>query len=276
LCPECGTPLVKAEDEAKWFCPNTSACPPQIKGRIEHFISRKAMNILAGEATIAQFYDAALVQSPSDLYSLSLYDLTALDGWQDKSARRFLDSLKESLSVPFERVLFALGIRYVGETTAKSLARHFGNIDRLIGTDMDDLLAVGDVGDVIARSVYDFMHDAGNLEEIERLRKAGLRFTIDEGRQVKSDVLSGKTIVISGNFSVSRDEMKGIIEANGGKCSSSVSRKTAFLLAGTKPGPEKIAKCTDLGVTVITEDEFRAMLPESGREEGTANQLSLF
>jgi len=276
LCPECGTPLVKAEDEAKWFCPNTSACPPQIKGRIEHFISRKAMNILAGEATIAQFYDAALVKSPSDLYSLSLYDLTALDGWQDKSARRFLDSLKESLSVPFERVLFALGIRYVGETTAKSLARHFGNIDRLIGTDMDDLLAVGDVGDVIARSVYDFMHDAGNLEEIERLRKAGLRFTIDEGRQVKSDVLSGKTIVISGNFSVSRDEMKGIIEANGGKCSSSVSRKTAFLLAGTKPGPEKIAKCTDLGVTVITEDEFRAMLPESGREEGTANQLSLF
>ena len=260
LCPDCGTPLVKDIDEAKWFCPNTDGCPTQIKGRLVHFLSRKAMNVLAGDATVEQMYNLGLVRTPADFYSLSKAQLLMLDGWKDRSAERFLESLSASKAVPFERVLFALGIRYVGETTAKELARHFGDIDSIADASVEKLLEVRDIGDVIAKSVYDFLHVAKHIDEIQRLKAAGLRFSASEP-VATSDSLAGKTIVISGNFSVSRDEMKRLIEVNGGKNSSSVSGKTSFLLAGSKPGPEKIKKAGDLGVKIISEEEFMAMIP---------------
>ena len=276
VCPDCGTPLVRDEDEAKSFCPNIDGCPTQIKGKLVHFLSRKAMNILAGDATVEQMYNLGLVRTPSDFYSLDMQKLLLLEGWKDKSARRFLDSLRSSLDVPFERVLFALGIRYVGETTAKELARHFGSIEALREASMEDLLAVRDVGDVIARSVYDYFRDSMHLDDIERLKAAGLRFSMDEGSAPSSEVLAGKTIVISGNFSISRDEMKKLIEANGGKNSSSVSGKTSFLLAGSKPGPEKIKKAGDLGVRIVSEDEFMEMLPDSQSREAADEDPGLF
>ena len=276
VCPDCGTPLVRDEDEAKSFCPNIDGCPTQIKGKLVHFLSRKAMNILAGDATVEQMYNLGLVRTPSDFYSLDMQKLLLLEGWKDKSARRFLDSLRSSLEVPFERVLFALGIRYVGETTAKELARHFGTIEALREASMEDLLAVRDVGDVIARSVYDYFRDSRHLDDIERLKAAGLRFSMDEGSAPSSEVLAGKTIVISGNFSISRDEMKKLIEANGGKNSSSVSGKTSFLLAGSKPGPEKIKKAGDLGVRIVSEDEFMEMLPDSQSREAADGDPGLF
>lgn len=276
VCPDCGTPLVRDEDEAKSFCPNIDGCPTQIKGKLVHFLSRKAMNILAGDATVEQMYNLGLVRTPSDFYSLDMQKLLLLEGWKDKSARRFLDSLRSSLEVPFERVLFALGIRYVGETTAKELARHFGTIEALREASMEDLLAVRDVGDVIARSVYDYFRDSRHLDDIERLKAAGLRFSMDEGSALSSEVLAGMTIVISGNFSISRDEMKKLIEANGGKNSSSVSGKTSFLLAGSKPGPEKIKKAGDLGVRIVSEDEFMEMLPDSQSREAADGDPGLF
>ncbi len=263
VCPDCGTPLVKAEAEAKWFCPNQDGCPMQIKGRLLHFVSRKAMDILAGEMTVEQFFTAGLARTPADLYDISKYQLLSLEGWQERSAQRFLDSLDASKQVPFERVLFALGIRYVGETTAKGVARHFGGIDALIAATREQLLEVGDVGDVIAGSIFDFLHDPVQLEQIARLRAAGLRFDGAGQDAAVSDVLAGKTVVISGNFSISRERMKDLIVAHGGKAGSSVSGATAFLLAGTKPGPEKLKKCEKLGIPVISEEEFRAMLPET-------------
>lgn len=276
VCPDCGTPLVRDEDEAKSFCPNIDGCPTQIKGKLVHFLSRKAMNILAGDATVEQMYNLGLVRTPSDFYSLDMQKLLLLEGWKDKSARRFLDSLRSSLEVPFERVLFALGIRYVGETIAKELARHFGTIEALREASMEDLLAVRDVGDVIARSVYDYFRDSRHLDDIERLKAAGLRFSMDEGSAPSSEVLAGMTIVISGNFSISRDEMKKLIEANGGKNSSSVSGKTSFLVAGSKPGPEKIKKAGDLGVRIVSEDEFMEMLPDSQSREAADGDPGLF
>lgn len=260
LCPDCGTPLVKAEDEAKYFCPNTDNCPTQIQGKLLHFMSRKAMDILAGDATVAQLYGLGLVRTPADLYDLRKSQLLLLDGWKDKSAERFLKSIRESVTVPFERVLFALGIRFVGETTAKALARHFGDIDTLASADMETLLAVPDIGDVIARSVYEYFRNQLHSTEIDRLRSHGLHFSVN-GTAALSDVLKGLTIVISGNFNISREAMKSIIEANGGKNSSSVSSRTSFLLAGTKPGPEKISKCEALGVKVVSEQDFVDMLP---------------
>lgn len=268
-CPDCGAPLVRADNEAKWFCPNQDGCPMQIKGRILHFISRKAMNILAGEATVEQLFESGLVRTPADLYSLSKYQLLSLEGWQDKSVRNFFDSLSESKEVPFERVLFALGIRYVGETTAKSVARHFGNIDAVAAASVEDLLEIEDVGDVIARSISDYFKDGVHQEEILRLRSCGLRFSVSEESAAYSDALEGKTAVISGNFSVSRDEMKALIEKNGGKCSGSVSARTSFLLCGTKPGPEKLRKCEQLGIPVIDEKAFFDMIggvPAAGEE----------
>ena len=260
VCPDCGATLVKDEDEAKWFCPNTDGCPTQIKGKLVHFLSRKAMNVLAGDATVDQMYNLGLVRTPADFYSLDKQKLLLLDGWKDRSAERFLESLAASRNVPFERVLFALGIRYVGETTAKELARHFGDIDSIAGASVEKLLEVRDIGEVIAKSVHDYFQDTRHLGDIQRLKDAGLRFSVDE-RKSSSDALAGLTVVISGNFSVSRDEMKRLIEANGGKNSSSVSGKTSFLLAGTKPGPEKIKKATELGVKILSESEFLSMIP---------------
>lgn len=275
-CPDCGTPLVRSEDEARWFCPNQDGCPMQIKGRLLHFTSRRAMDILAGEVTVEQLYDRGLARNPSDLYKLNKWQLTSLDGWKDRSAQRFLDSLEASKKVPFERVLFAMGIRYVGEATARSVARHFGDIDALAAAGMEDLLKVDDIGEVIASSIFGFMHDPVQTEEIARLRAAGLQFSAEGAKAALSSALEGKTIVISGNFSISRDAMKELIAAHGGKAGSSVSGKTAFLLAGTKPGPEKLKQCEKLGIPVISEEDFRKMLPEDGSAAGTVTELSLF
>lgn len=261
VCPDCGTPLVKEEGEAKYFCPNIDGCPTQIKGKMLHFLGRKAMNILAGEATVEQLYGLDLARTPADLYDLGKDDLLQLEGWKERSAERFLNSLKDSRKVGFEHVLFAIGIRYVGETTAKSVARYFGNIDRIASATKEELLAVPDIGDVIADSIFNYFRDERHLIEIQRLKAAGLKFSIDEPAENLSAALAGKTIVISGNFSISRDEMKALIEKNGGKNSSSLSSKTTYLLAGTKPGPEKMKKAAEIGIEVIDEETFMRMLP---------------
>lgn len=262
ICPDCGTTLVRDEEEAKSFCPNQSGCPTQIKGRLIHFLSRKAMNVIAGEATIEQLYNKALVWSIGDFYELRTEHLLTLDGWKEKSAERFLKSIEDSKSVPFERVLYALGIRYVGEATAKSVARHFGNIDAIASSDVDMLLKVEDVGQIIAESIYQYFRDDFNLETITRLKNAGLRFEVEKTAEKLSDILTGKTIVISGNFSVSRDDIKALIIAHGGKNSGSVSGRTTYLLAGEKPGPEKIRKAESLGVEIIDEQKFREIIKE--------------
>ena len=276
VCPDCGTPLVRSEDEAKWFCPNQDGCPMQIKGRLLHFTGRKAMDILAGEVTVEQLYNLGLAKRPSDLYGLNKWQLTSLDGWKERSAQRFLDSLEASKKVPFERVLFALGIRYVGEATAKILARHFGDMDRIASASKEELLMLADIGEVTAGSVYDFMHDPVQLEELARLKAAGLQFSGAPAAAALSSALEGKTIVISGNFSISRDAMKELIAAHGGKAGSSVSGRTAFLLAGTKPGPEKLRQCEKLGIPVVSEDEFMKMLPDAPAGHESVTELTLF
>lgn len=259
-CPDCGTKLIRDDREAKSFCPNQISCPTQIKGRLVHFLSRKAMNVIAGDATIDQLYNKALVWNVADFYELTKEHLLTLEGWKERSAERFLKSLDESRKVPFERVLYALGIRYVGETTAKSLAKHFGSIDSLAKASIEELLATDDIGQVIAESVYDFLREYSNIDTIERLKAAGLKFEADAAQQKLSGKLDGKTIVISGNFSVSRDEIKSLIIAHGGKSSGSISSKTTYLLAGEKPGPEKIRKAESLGVERIDEQKFREMI----------------
>ena len=266
VCPDCGTPLVKPEGEARWFCPNTQGCPTQIKGRLIHFLSRKAMNILAGEATVEQLYNLNLVHTPADFYSLRESQLLMLEGWKEKSARRFVDSVRESRKVPFERVLFALGIRYVGETTARDIARHFGSIEAVAQASREELLAVPEVGEVIADSVLAYFRSPSTQAEIQRLKDAGLQFSLASQAGPVSAALSGKSIVISGNFSVSREEMKALIEAHGGKNSSSLSGKTDYLLAGSKPGPEKMKKAGQLGIPVLDEDAFRKLLGPSEGE----------
>lgn len=260
FCPDCGTRLIRDEQEAKSFCPNQSGCPTQIKGRLVHFLSRKAMNVIAGDATIEQMYNKALVWNPADFYELQKEHLLTLEGWKEKSAERFLKSIEDSKNVPFERVLYALGIRYVGETTAKAVAKAFGNIDAIIKATEEELLNIDDVGQVIAESIYGFFRDEINLETVDRLKAAGLKFETDTKDEKVSDVLNGKTIVISGNFSVSRDEIKALIVLHGGKNSGSISSRTSFLLAGEKPGPEKIKKAESLGTPIISEDEFRKMI----------------
>lgn len=267
VCPDCGTTLVKEDDEAKWFCPNIEGCPTQIKGRLLHFLSRKAMNVIAGDATVDQLYNLGLVRTPADFYDLKKSDLLHLEGWKERSAQRFLDSLKNSLKVSFDHVLFALGIRYVGESTAKEIAQHFGNIDNIEKADVSQLLEVQDVGEVIAESVYNFFQDERHRLEIQRLKADGLKMSMEAPAQNLSAALTGKTIVISGNFSISRDEMKELIALHGGKNSGSLSGKTSYLLAGSKPGPEKMKKAEQLGIPVINEDEFRSMLPDGALPE---------
>ena len=259
-CPDCGTLLVKDEEEAKSFCPNQEGCPTQIKSRLVHFLSRKAMNIIAGDATVEQLYNKALVWNIADFYELTAEHLLTLEGWKEKSAERFLKSINESRNVPFERVLFALGIRYVGETTAKSVARHFGNIDAIASASQEELLAVDDVGDVIAESIWQYFRNPSNVEIVERLKATGLKFESDKPKEALSAALAGMTIVISGNFSISRDAMKELIVSHGGKSSGSISGKTTYLLAGEKAGPEKLKKAETLGVRVISEDEFMNMV----------------
>ena len=259
-CPDCGTTLIKDENEAKSFCPNQDGCPTQIKAKLVHFLSRKAMNIIAGDATVDQLYSKALVWNIADFYELTKEHLLTLDGWKEKSAERFLKSIAESVKVPFERVLFALGIRYVGETTAKSVARHFGNIDAIVSASLEDLLNVEDVGGVIAESIKEYFDNESNLDIIDRLKTAGLNFQSDKPKEKISSALVGMTVVISGNFSISRDAMKELIVAHGGKSSGSVSGKTTYLLAGEKVGPEKLKKAESLGVKVISENEFMEII----------------
>ena len=263
VCPDCGTALVKEDDEAKWFCPNIDGCPTQIKGKLVHFLSRKAMNVLAGDSTVEQLFNLGYVRNVADFYTLTADQLMTLEGWREKSAKRFLDSLEQSKSAPFEQLLFALGIRHVGESTAKSIARHFGSLYAVASAGRGELLEVEDVGEIIADSVYEWFRDGFHLEICRRLKDAGLQTEIVKKDSRQSDSLRGKSIVISGTFSISRDEMKALIEANGGRNSGSISSKTAFLLAGEKPGPEKLRKAEALGVKVIDEAGFRAML-ESG------------
>ena len=255
-CPDCGTRLVRDEKEAKSFCPNQSGCPTQIKGKLVHFLSRKAMNVIAGDATIEQFYSKGLVWNIADFYELTKEHLLTLDGWKERSAERFLKSLDDSRKTSFDRVLYALGIRHIGETTAKSLAKHFGNIDAIAAASRDELLLVDDIGEVIADSITAYFQEEINRETIDRLKAAGLKFEMEAGQKKQSDTLAGMSIVISGNFSISRDEMKALIVAHGGKSSGSISGKTAYLLAGEKPGPEKLKKAESLGVKVIGEKEF--------------------
>ncbi len=280
-CPDCGCTLVRDEGEAKFFCPNIHGCPTQIKGKLVHFLSRKAMNILAGDATVEQLYNLSLVRTPADFYDLDRAQLLMLDGWKERSAERFLKSLQDSKKTPFERVLFAIGIRYVGETTAKTVARFFKNIDAVAEADRETLLSVPDVGEVIADSICDFFMDPDNIREVQRLRAAGLKMAVDEGAEAGSDVLGGAVIVITGNYSIPRDRMKALIEVNGGKNSSSVSGKTDYLLAGEKPGPEKVKKAEALGIRIISESEFMDMISAAGAvpetpEHHLGEQLSLF
>lgn len=281
FCPDCGTALIKDEEEAKSFCPNQTGCPTQIKGRLVHFLSRKAMNVIAGDATVDQLFNKALVWNVADFYDLTKELLLTLEGWKERSAERFLKSLQESRKVGFDRVLFALGIRYVGETTARSVARHFGNIDAIMNATKEELLNVDDVGEVIAESIFEFFSEEANRDIVSRLKEAGLRFEADAAPEQLSAELEGKTIVISGNFSISRDEMKSLITAHGGKNSGSISGKTSFLLAGEKAGPEKLKKAEALGVSIISEEEFRQMIGSAAEQEhmtepADGEQLSLF
>ena len=265
-CPECGTPLVRYEGEAAYYCPNESGCPPQIKGRIEHFVSRKAMNIMTlGPETIDDYYNRHLVQNIADLYTLTPLFITAGNSNRIVSAKKVIASIEESKTVPFERVVFALGIRLVGETTAKLLARRFKNIDSLMSATLNDLTSVDGVGQVIAESVIRYFHDEENLSIIQRLKDYGLQMSITESsEEERSDLLLGKTIVISGVFSRhSRDEYKEIIERHGGKNSGSISGKTSFILAGENMGPSKLEKANKLGVKILSEEDFLAMLPTS-------------
>ena len=278
-CPDCGTALVKDEEEAKSFCPNQTGCPTQIKGRLVHFLSRKAMNVIAGDATVDQLFNKALVWNVADFYELTKDHLLTLEGWKERSADRFLKSLQESKKVTFDRVLYALGIRYVGETTAKSVAKHFGNIENIVNATLEDLLNVDDVGLVIAESIFDYFKDESNKEIIARLKTAGLQFEMGKAQEKLSNELEGKTIVISGNFSISRDDMKALIAAHEGKNSGSISGKTSYLLAGEKAGPEKLKKAESLGVPVINEEEFMNMIgyamSQSEQSETTAdNELT--
>ena len=280
-CPDCGTVLVRDEGEAKYFCPNSDGCPTQIKGKLLHFISRKAMNVIAGDATVEQLYNLGFVKDPADFYSLAKEDLLRLDGWKDRSAQRFLDSLEASKKVTFDHVLFALGIRYVGESTAKELASYFRNIDALAAASREELLQVEDIGEVIADSLVAYFKDARHLDMISRLKAAGLRFETEHEEGPVSDALKGKTIVISGNFSISRERMKQLVAAHGGKNSGSLSGKTSFLLAGEKPGPEKMKKAGTLGIPVMSEEDFMKMISDGNRPAGMPEstdkkQLTLF
>ena len=259
-CPDCGTLLVKDVQEAKSFCPNRTGCPTQIKGRLVHFLSRKAMNIIAGDATVDQLYNLSLVWNVADFYELTKEHLMSMEGWKDRAAERFLKSIEESKKVGFDRVLYALGIRYVGEATARSVARHFGNVDAIAAAGVEELLKVEDVGQVIAESIYEFFASEDNKAVLERLKAAGLRFEMEDAPKALSAALEGMTIVISGNFSISRDDMKALIAAHGGKNSGSVSGKTSYLLAGEKAGPEKLRKAEALGVKIIDENGFRTLI----------------
>ena len=294
-CPECGAELVRYEGEAAHYCPNDTGCPPQIKGRIEHFIARKAMNIDSlGPETVDEYYRRGLIKNIADLYDIRVEDINA-GGNRLRSAQKVVKAIADSRQVPFERVLFALGIRFVGETSARLIARHFGDIDSLMGATLEQLLDIEGVGEVIANSIMSYFRNEDNRRIVERLRAYGLQMSIDKGAEAAgSDVLSGKSIVISGMFKYhSRDEYKEMIERNGGKNVGSVSGKTSFVLAGDNMGPSKLQKAEKLGVEIMDEDRFLEMInsasaslpeatpkaessPEEAPRKKPNEQLSLF
>lgn len=291
-CPECGTPLVQTEGEAAWYCPNSLGCPPQIKGRIEHFISRKAMNIESlGEGKIEVLFDNHLVNNYADLYDLKYEQLYGLEkvieikdeynllqepvlrkvSFKQKTADNILESLQKSKKVPFARVLFALGIKYVGETTAKLIANAEGSVDNIIKATTEELKQIDEVGEKIALSVREFFDDERNIALVNRLRAAGLQFEQEKRTSTENNILAGKSIVVSGTFkNFSREEIKQLIEDLGGKNVSSISSKTDFVVAGEKMGPEKKKKAEALNIPVLSEEEFIAM---TGREN---SMLTLF
>lgn len=261
-CPECGTPLVRYEGEAAHYCPNDTGCPPQIKGRIEHFIARRAMNIDSlGPETVDEYYRRGLVHNIADLYTIKVQDING-SGNRERSARKIVDGIAASKQVPFERVVFALGIRFVGETSARLLARHFKTMDALQNASMQQLMEVEGVGEVIAKSVIAYFHNPVNQDIVERLRSYGLQMQLSE-EQISgaSDKLAGKSIVISGVFAKhSRDEYKALIEQHGGKNVGSISGKTSFILAGDNMGPSKLQKAEKLGIPLVNEDDFLDMI----------------
>lgn len=263
-CPDCATPLVRNEDEAVHYCPNSEGCPPQIKGRIEHFVTRKAMDITIGPESITLLYDKGLIHDAADLYTLRFEDLAALERWGETSARNLLESIEQSKAVPYERVLHALGIRYVGETVARRLAHAFPQIDLLLEASEEELTAVEEIGSRIAQSVTAYFANPGHQVFVNRLRNAGLQFTLNEEMLAgRTEKLKGLTIVISGTFSLhSRDEYKAMILQHGGKNSGSVSKKSDFILAGENMGPAKLEKAEKLGVKIMDEKAFLAMIAE--------------
>ena len=264
-CPECGSKLIRYEDEAAFYCPNETGCPPQIKGKIEHFISRRAMNIEGlGPETVDQFYQEGLIHNVADLYFLSANDICRLDRMGEKSADNIIQGIARSKEVPYERVLFALGIRFVGETVAKKVAKAFRSIDALAAANLDALIHVDEIGLKIAQSIISYFADEKNRELVERLRSAGLKLEADvEDLSGHTDILQGKSIVISGVFSRhSRDEYKELIEKHGGKNVGSISKKTSFILAGDNMGPSKLEKARSLGIAIIDENEFLSMIGE--------------
>ena len=280
-CPECGTGLYRNDGEAQHYCPNDTGCPPQIKGRMEHFISRKAMNIEGmGTETISGLWDKGLLRNYADIYDLRAEELTGLEftvsdefgenpkkrSMQEKSVNNLMAGIEASKQIPFERVLFALGIRFVGETVAKKLAKHFKDIDSIAKASFEQLIEAEEIGDKIAQSIIDWFANENNRNIIERLKKSGLRLEMDATESNKaSDLLAGKTFVVSGVFAhFSRDGIKESIEANGGKVSGSISKKTDFVLAGDKMGPEKKKKAEDLGVAVIAEEDYLRMIRNNG------------
>lgn len=254
-CPDCGATLVRDADQAKHYCPNSNNCPTQIKARFIHFISRKAMDILAGDATIDQLFEKGYIRNLSDLYGLNKEQLLSLDGWQDRSAENFLRSIEKSKNVPFERVFFSLGVRHVGQASAKMIAAHFGSIDTIIAADKELLMQVDELGDIMADSIISYFSDSVNLEVVEKLRAYGLHFE-QESISLDSDKLSGQSIVVTGVFSISRDEIKKLIESHGGKATSSVSGHTSFIVAGDAPGGEKMKIAQKLEIKVISEQEL--------------------
>lgn len=294
-CPECGTSLVKADGETAWYCPNTLGCPPQIKGRIEHFISRKAMNIESlGEGKVEVLFDNNLIKDYSDLYDLTyeklfgiektivvdeINDITRKVSFKEKTANNIIEAIEKSKSVPFARVLFALGIKYVGETTAKLIAKSMGNIDNIINATVEELTEIEEVGEKIALSIKDFFADKRNIHIINRLKDAGLQFEQEKKVVSGNQVLSGMNIVVSGVFStMSRDEIKQLIEDLGGKNVSSISKKTTFVLAGEKMGPEKRKKAESLGIEIKSEDDFLKMISniKTENQNPSYTQLELF
>ncbi len=274
-CPECGTPLIRMEDEANYYCPNTKGCPPQIKGKIEHFVGREAMNIALAGATIEQLYNAGLLKNSADFYTLTYADIIKLDRFAEKSAQNLIDSIRESKKIPFHRVLYAIGIRHIGKANAKVLAKKFKSLDAIQHATLDELRETEDVGEIIAISIQQFFKDEDNIAFIQKLKDNGVQLEVKEENSATSSVLEGKSIVISGTFvQHSREELKDLIEKNGGKNVSGVSKSTSYLLAGDGIGPSKLEKAQEFGIKIISETEFYEMIGQQKNAETMQNEIS--